>query len=67
MVQWLRLSALNTPNTGGPGSIPGQGTSTFDPSSGKILHATEQLSLCAATAESVLYTPGAATAEAGVP
>ena len=64
MAQWLRLSAPNTPNTGGPGSIPGQGTSTFDPSSGKILHATEQLScvpqrlsLCSTAQELQLLKP----------
>ena len=36
MVQWLRL---HTPNAGGPGLIPGQGTRSHMPRL-KILHAT---------------------------
>ena len=35
----------------------------FDPSSGKILHAVEQLSPCATAIESVLWSLGATTAE----
>ena len=33
----------------------------FDPGSGNIPHAAEQLSPCATTTEPVLYSPGAAT------
>ena len=35
----------------------------FDPWAGKIPHAAEQLSPCAITTETVLYSPGTATAE----
>ena len=34
MVQWLRL---RTPNTGGPGSIPGQGTRSHMPQLGVLM------------------------------
>ena len=40
MVQWLRLS---TPNTGGSGSIPGQGTRSCMLQL-KILHAARKIS-----------------------
>ena len=39
----------------------------LEPWSGKIPHATEQLSPCATTTEPVLYSPRATTAEARVP
>ena len=39
----------------------------FEPWSGKIPHATEQLSLCATTTEPVLWSPWATTTEAREP
>ena len=39
-------------------------THGFDPSSGRIPHATEQLSLCTTTSESMLWSPEASTTEA---
>ena len=39
VLQWLRLQA---PNTGGPGSIPGQGTRSHMPQL-KILHAAMKI------------------------
>ena len=43
---------------------PADSGDRFDPRSGKIPHAMEQLSPCSATTEPVLESPGAATAEA---
>ena len=42
-------------------------THGFDPSSGRIPHATEQLSLCTTTSESMLWSPEASTTEAWAP
>ena len=42
VVQWLKL---HTPNAGGPGSIPGQGTRSRMPQV-KILHATTKNPAC---------------------
>ena len=39
----------------------------FDPSSGKILHTSEQLSLCTVTTEPVLWSLGPAATEAQEP
>ena len=39
----------------------------IDPWSGRIPHATEQLSLCATTTEPTLQSPGATTTEASAP
>ena len=40
VVQWL---TFHTPNAGGPGSIPGQGTRSHKPQL-KIVHATAKIS-----------------------
>ena len=40
VVQWL---GIYTPNAGGPGSIPGQGTRSHMPQLKKILHTTRKI------------------------
>ena len=47
-----------------PANAGGQG---FEPWSGRIPHSAEQLSPCATTAESALWSPQAITTEALVP
>ena len=54
MVQWLRIHL----------AMKGYG---LNPWSGKILHAVEQLSLCATTTKPVLQSPGATATEACEP
>ena len=44
-------------------SLPVEETLGFDPWSGRILRAAEQLSPCTTTPETVLLSPGAATTE----
>ena len=51
VVQWLRIHL----------AMKGHG---FNPWSGKIPHAVEQLSLCKTTTEPILQSPGAAASEA---
>ena len=46
---------------------PANAGDVFKPWSGKIPHATEQLSPCATSTERMLYSPCATTAEAHVP
>ena len=49
-------------------SLPANvGDTGFDPWSGKIPHAVEQLSPCTTTTEPVLYNPRATTTEARAP
>ena len=61
----LSFLLIENPGNGLPWCFGGEGSACqcrrhgFDPSSGKIPHAWEQLSPCATTTEPVLWSPGA--------
>ena len=66
-VMTIKMSPWDFPGDPVLRNLPANARHGFDPWSGKIPHATEQVSLCATTAKPSLQGPPAATTEAHVP